>query len=218
MLHRTITGLLALLLPTLVGCTGGEPLPDGSAVHAGVGDETDDDEDEDSDEDEDADDDDAPADDDDSADDDDDDGGSTTGDEPPEPPPAGSSSGQPPMPPDDPPDPTTGSPQPPEDPDPSGGTSGSDPGPQGCDATEFTCQDGACIPAAWRCDGESDCDDNSDEAGCSNNTSTTGSGGGDFCNGADEWLCTNGTECISLAYRCDGVAGDCTDGSDELGC
>lgn len=38
-----------------------------------------------------------------------------------------------------------------------------------CPANKFACHDGACIPNNWRCDGENDCLDHSDEtqyAGC----------------------------------------------------
>lgn len=31
---------------------------------------------------------------------------------------------------------------------------------------KFQCADHSCIPASWRCDGDADCDDSSDEAGC----------------------------------------------------
>jgi len=31
---------------------------------------------------------------------------------------------------------------------------------------KFQCADQNCIPASWRCDGDNDCDDSSDEAGC----------------------------------------------------
>lgn len=31
---------------------------------------------------------------------------------------------------------------------------------------KFQCADQNCIPASWRCDGDNDCNDSSDEAGC----------------------------------------------------
>ncbi len=37
-----------------------------------------------------------------------------------------------------------------------------------CSSNEFTCnKSGDCIPLAWRCDKSEDCDDGSDEFGCS---------------------------------------------------
>jgi hypothetical protein len=35
-----------------------------------------------------------------------------------------------------------------------------------CESSEFRCGDGTCISENWRCDSESDCLDNSDEADC----------------------------------------------------
>ena len=38
-----------------------------------------------------------------------------------------------------------------------------------CPSNKFACKNGACIPNNWRCDGETDCFDHSDEtefAGC----------------------------------------------------
>lgn len=38
---------------------------------------------------------------------------------------------------------------------------------QPCRSAEFMCNSGMCINAGWRCDGEFDCDDQSDENNCS---------------------------------------------------
>lgn len=35
-----------------------------------------------------------------------------------------------------------------------------------CQAEEFQCSSGACVPALWRCDGDGDCPDAGDEANC----------------------------------------------------
>lgn len=33
-----------------------------------------------------------------------------------------------------------------------------------CHETDFHCNDGQCVPSKWQCNGNSDCDDGSDEA------------------------------------------------------
>nr|1CR8_A Chain A, PROTEIN (LOW DENSITY LIPOPROTEIN RECEPTOR RELATED PROTEIN) [Homo sapiens] len=39
--------------------------------------------------------------------------------------------------------------------------------PGGCHTDEFQCRlDGLCIPLRWRCDGDTDCMDSSDEKSC----------------------------------------------------
>ena len=75
----------------------------------------------------------------------------------------------------------------------------------------FQCKDGQeCVPATYKCEGQGDCDDNSDEDKelCKNNC---GDNPGLF-------QCDNG-KCMWNEYTCDGRTGDgyenCSDGSDE---
>ena len=71
----------------------------------------------------------------------------------------------------------------------------------------FTCKStGKCVLKQWRCDGEWDCNDGSDEFQC--NTTET-------CKTTD-FTCRNG-RCIASEFRCDGE-NDCKDNSDEMGC
>ena len=72
----------------------------------------------------------------------------------------------------------------------------------GCEASGdlFVCDNGEEVPGSWQCDGEADCDDESDEDGC----------------GSTEFSCGDG-ETIPAAWECDGEA-DCDDESDEAGC
>ncbi|XP_065196274.1 low-density lipoprotein receptor-related protein 4-like [Sycon ciliatum] len=72
--------------------------------------------------------------------------------------------------------------------------------------TDFTCTASrACVPRSWRCDGEPDCTDASDEVGCQ-----------DVSCEDHQFMCSNG-HCIPEAWECDTDV-DCTDGSDEVGC
>ena len=73
-------------------------------------------------------------------------------------------------------------------------------------AGEFSCGSNRyCLPLAWKCDGESDCIDGSDEANCSSNA-------------CESWQfqCAN-KRCIMKSWVCDGD-NDCHDGSDESNC
>jgi low density lipoprotein-related protein 2 len=55
------------------------------------------------------------------------------------------------------------------------------------------------VPASWQCDGEADCTNGSDEAGC-----------------PADFACANGNS-VPIRWQCDGD-NDCGDGSDEAGC
>lgn len=72
-----------------------------------------------------------------------------------------------------------------------------------CSKEEFRCRTGRCIRASWKCDGDKDCEDNSDEEACTQRTECT----------SGNFRCRDGT-CISLANVCNG-APNCPDGSDE---
>lgn len=96
-----------------------------------------------------------------------------------------------------------------------------------CGMEEFQCSGGACIPALWRCDGDSDCSDASDEANCPRESSPPLHRGPNFMTGtviysaggecdARTFQCANG-ECVLAGWRCDGDS-DCSDGSDEDNC
>jgi hypothetical protein len=60
------------------------------------------------------------------------------------------------------------------------------------------------VDSEWKCDGDTDCSDGSDEANCN-----------EAC--PDKQFTCQNKQCISLSWRCDGDD-DCGDNSDEKHC
>lgn len=72
----------------------------------------------------------------------------------------------------------------------------------------FSCVNKLCVPMTYRCDGEDDCGDKSDEIGCSSNKPACP---------PHMFTCISDQQCIPEYFVCD-YEKDCNDGSDELSC
>ncbi|XP_064481852.1 low-density lipoprotein receptor-related protein 1B-like isoform X2 [Ornithodoros turicata] len=77
-----------------------------------------------------------------------------------------------------------------------------------CKKDQFRCVDNSeCISLSWKCDGNEDCSDGSDERKCRK-----------VCEPAEFYTtCGDGVTCIPKNAVCDGVV-DCKDGHDEANC
>ncbi|KAM7369179.1 hypothetical protein PAMP_013472 [Pampus punctatissimus] len=80
----------------------------------------------------------------------------------------------------------------------------------GCHQGQWQCDDGNCIPDIWRCDGDGDCLDGSDEMDC------RASPGSPECP-PGQFPCVDSVGCVNASARCDGQ-NQCPTGSDEESC
>lgn len=77
-----------------------------------------------------------------------------------------------------------------------------------CASGFFSCSNKLCVPMTYRCDGEDDCGDKSDEIGCASNKPACP---------PHMFTCISDQQCIPEYFVCD-YEKDCNDGSDELSC
>uniref|UniRef100_A0A8C7MQE4 EGF-like domain-containing protein n=1 Tax=Oncorhynchus kisutch TaxID=8019 RepID=A0A8C7MQE4_ONCKI len=75
---------------------------------------------------------------------------------------------------------------------------------QQCGGNQWQCDDGACLPLSWHCDGNGDCMDGSDEMACP-------------CPRGQVACMAGPPGCVSTSAVCDGQR-QCSDGSDEFNC
>ncbi|TWW67157.1 low-density lipoprotein receptor-related protein 3 [Takifugu flavidus] len=88
-------------------------------------------------------------------------------------------------------------------------------GQSSCQSDEFLCGNGKCLPRSWKCNGQDECGDATDEHSCSPPPTEALPG---LCP-LGYLTCTqaHSTRCLPASLLCNG-ARDCPDGSDELGC
>nr|XP_028600950.1 atrial natriuretic peptide-converting enzyme isoform X1 [Podarcis muralis] len=73
-----------------------------------------------------------------------------------------------------------------------------------CSPSHFKCRSGRCVLSSRRCDGQADCEDDSDEENCG-------------CQERGLWECPASKLCIKYTMICDGFP-DCPDNVDETNC
>jgi len=94
-----------------------------------------------------------------------------------------------------------------------------------CDSDHWQCGNQQCVPLVWRCDGDLDCHDKSDEQNCTQEdadrrarlTDVAGIVHPPSVCGVEQFRCVTSRECIHEAWHCDGEE-DCMDSSDEADC
>ncbi|XP_031442672.1 low-density lipoprotein receptor-related protein 3 [Clupea harengus] len=88
-------------------------------------------------------------------------------------------------------------------------------GQSSCQADEFLCGNGKCVPRSWRCNAQDECGDQTDERSC---VAPPTDAPFDLCP-RGSLACRLGptTRCLPPERRCDGT-NDCPDGADELAC
>ncbi|KAM8877411.1 LOW QUALITY PROTEIN: low-density lipoprotein receptor-related protein 3 [Synchiropus picturatus] len=87
-------------------------------------------------------------------------------------------------------------------------------GQSSCQSDEFLCGNGKCLPRGWKCNGQDECGDGSDERMC---RPPAAAPPGLCPPGSPACTTAQSTRCLPPALRCNG-ARDCPDGSDERGC